>query len=102
MIPGGYAPDYMRRSAELVAFVRELAQTGKVVAAICHGGWMLCSADVVRGKRVTSFFSIRDDLVNAGADWVDEPVVKDWNLITARAPSDLPQFLREVISALAA
>ncbi len=101
VIPGGYAPDYMRRSPELVAFVRELAQAGKPVAAICHGGWMLASADVVRGKRVTSFFSIRDDLVNAGADWVDEPVVRDGNLITARMPPDLPQFLREFISALA-
>lgn len=100
IIPGGYAPDYMRRSKELVAFVRKMAESGKVVAAICHGGWMLASADVVRGKRVTSFFSIRDDLEHAGATWVDEPVVRDWNLITSRVPSDLPTFLREIISAL--
>jgi len=100
IIPGGYAPDYMRRSPELVAFVREMAESGKVVAAICHGGWMLCSARVVRGKRVTSFYAIRDDLENAGATWVDEPVVRDGNLITSRVPSDLPAFLREIISAL--
>ena len=101
VIPGGYAPDYMRRSPELVAFVREMAESGKVVAAICHGGWMLCSARVVRGKRVTSFYAIRDDLANAGATWVDKPVVRDGNLITSRVPSDLPAFLREIISALA-
>ena len=100
VIPGGYAPDYMRRSPELVAFVRELAESGKVVAAICHGGWMLCSARVVEGKRVTSFYAIRDDLENAGATWVDEPVVRDGTLITSRVPSDLPAFLREIIAAL--
>jgi len=101
IIPGGYAPDYMRRSPELVALVRKMAEQGKVVAAICHGGWMLCSARVIKGKRVTSFYAIRDDLENAGATWVDKPVVRDGNLITSRVPSDLPAFLREVISALA-
>ncbi len=100
VIPGGFAPDIMRRSAELVDFVRKLSQTGKVVAAICHGPWMLCSARVVSGKRVTSFVAIRDDLENAGATWVDEPVVRDWNLITSRVPADLPVFMREIISAL--
>ncbi|HIP99299.1 TPA: type 1 glutamine amidotransferase [Candidatus Bipolaricaulota bacterium] len=100
VIPGGYAPDYLRRSPELVALVRELAQSGKPVAAICHGGWLLCSARVVKGKRVTSFYAIRDDLENAGATWVDEPVVRDGNLITSRVPSDLPAFLREIIAAL--
>jgi len=100
VIPGGYAPDYLRRKRELVEFVREMAQAGKVVAAICHGGWMLCSARVVQGKRVTSFYAIRDDLENAGATWVDEPVVVDGNIITSRVPDDLPSFLREIISAL--
>jgi len=100
IIPGGYAPDYMRRSPELVALVRKMAEQGKVVAAICHGGWMLCSARVIKGKRVTSFYAIRDDLENAGATWVDKPVVRDGNLITSRVPSDLPAFLREIISAL--
>ncbi|MCX7751027.1 MAG: type 1 glutamine amidotransferase [Candidatus Bipolaricaulota bacterium] len=101
VIPGGYAPDYLRRSPALVAFVRDMAQAGKPVAAICHGGWMLCSARVVKGKRVTSVPAIRDDLENAGATWVDQEVVQDGNLITARVPSDLPAFLRALIHALA-
>ncbi len=102
IIPGGYAPDIMRRSAELVAFVRKMAQTGKVVASICHGPWVLCSAKVIDGKRVTSFSAIRDDLENAGATWVDEPVVRDWNIITSRVPGDLPGFAREIVSAMVA
>ncbi len=100
VIPGGYAPDYMRRSKELVAFVRALAEKGKVVAAICHGGWVLCSARVVKGKKVTSVSAIRDDLENAGATWVDEEVVQDGNLITSRVPSDLPAFLKAILAAL--
>ncbi len=102
VIPGGYAPDYMRRSPALVAFVREMAESGKPVAAICHGGWMLCSARVVKGKKVTSVPAIRDDLENAGATWVDEPVVVDGNLITSRVPSDLPAFLKAILAALLA
>ncbi|QAA75780.1 MAG: Intracellular protease [Candidatus Bipolaricaulis sibiricus] len=101
VIPGGYAPDNMRRSPALVTFVREMAESGKPVAAICHGGWMLCSARVVAGKRVTSVSAIRDDLENAGATWVDEEVVRDGNLITSRVPSDLPAFLRAIVAALA-
>jgi len=100
VIPGGYAPDYLRRSPELVRFVREMAEAGKPVAAICHGPWMLCSARVVRGKRVTSFFAIRDDLENAGAIWVDEPVVADGNIITSRVPQDLPAFVKALIEVL--
>lgn len=100
VIPGGYAPDYLRRSPELVRFVKNMAEAGKPVAAICHGPWMLCSARVVKGKRVTSFFAIRDDLENAGAIWVDEPVVVDGNIITSRMPQDLPLFLKAVIEAL--
>jgi len=100
VIPGGYAPDYLRRSPELVRFVKDMAEAGKPVAAICHGPWMLCSARVVKGKRVTSFFAIRDDLENAGAIWVDEPVVVDGNIITSRMPQDLPVFLKAVIEAL--
>ena len=101
VIPGGYAPDHLRRKRELVEFVRKMAEGGKVVAAICHGGWMLCSARVVEGKRVTSFYAIRDDLENAGATWVDEPVVVDGNIITSRVPDDLPEFLQAIIAALA-
>ncbi len=100
VIPGGFAPDIMRRNAALVEFVRKMAQSGKVVAAICHGPWMLCSAKVLDGKRVTSFIAIRDDVEHAGATWVDEPVVRDWNIITSRVPDDLPAFTREMIAAL--
>lgn len=101
IIPGGYAPDHMRRSRAMVEFVRRAAESGKVVAAICHGPWMLASAGVIRGKRVTGFASIQDDLVNAGAEYSDCKVVRDANLITSRMPSDLPDFCREIIEALA-
>ncbi|MBU2547003.1 MAG: type 1 glutamine amidotransferase [Proteobacteria bacterium] len=101
VIPGGYAPDHMRRNPAMVGLVREMDAAGKVVAAICHAGWMLTSADIVRGRRLTSFFAIRDDLVHAGAQWVDEEVVIDGNLITSRTPDDLPVFMKAVIAALA-
>lgn len=100
IIPGGYAPDHMRRYPEMVKLVRDHDQAGKVVAAICHAGWMLASARILKGRTVTSFVAIRDDLVNAGATWVDEPVVVDKNLITSRKPDDLPVFMRTVIQAL--
>jgi protease I len=100
VIPGGYAPDRMRRFPDMVRLVREAHNAGKVVAAICHAGWMLASADIVRGRTVTSFFAIRDDLVHAGAKWVDEEVAVDGNLITSRKPEDLPAFCREIIKAL--
>ena len=100
IVPGGFAPDYMRRSEAMVQFVREMDQQGKVVAAICHAGWMLVSADVIRGRRATCFHSIRDDLVDAGAEYLDEEVVRDGNLITSRVPDDLPAFCREIIGAL--
>lgn len=100
IIPGGYAPDLMRRYPAMVRLVREAFQQGKIVAAICHAGWMLVSADVLRGRRATSFFAIKDDMVNAGAEWVDEEVVRDGNLITSRMPSDLPAFCRTIIIAL--
>jgi protease I len=100
IVPGGYAPDIMRRHEAMVRLVREAARHGKVVAAICHAGWMLASADVVRGKEATCFFSIKDDLVNAGARWVDREVVVDGTLITSRKPDDLPAFCREIVRAL--
>ena len=100
VIPGGYAPDLMRRYPEMVRIVREAHQKGKVVAAICHAGWMLVSAGILKGKRVTGFFSIKDDLVNAGASYVDAEMVRDGNLITSRKPDDLPAFCREIIAAL--
>jgi len=100
IIPGGYAPDHMRRHPAMVGLVKDADAQGKVVAAICHAGWMLVSADVVRGKKATCFFAIRDDLVNAGADYVDAEVVRDGNIITSRVPGDLPAFCRTIIQTL--
>jgi protease I len=100
VIPGGYAPDLMRRSEAMVNFVKDLNALGKVVAAICHAGWMIASAEIVNGRRLTSFFSIKDDLIHAGAHWTDQEVVVDGNLITSRTPNDLPVFMKAVISAL--
>jgi protease I len=101
IIPGGYAPDHMRRHPQMVQLVRECAESGKVVAAICHAGWMLASADILQGRTVTSFFAIKDDLVHAGAKYVDQEVVIDANIITSRTPDDLPSFLKAIIAALA-
>jgi protease I len=101
VVPGGYAPDMMRRHTAMVNLVREAAQQGKVVAAICHAGWMLVSAGVLKGRKATSFFSIKDDLTAAGADWQDAEVVVDGNLITSRRPDDLPAFCRAIVAALA-
>jgi protease I len=100
IIPGGYAPDRMRRHKAMVDLVREAARQGKVVAAICHGGWMLASAEVIRGRRVTGFFAIKDDLVHAGGLYEDSEVVRDGNVITSRVPDDLPAFCRAIIQAL--
>ena len=100
IIPGGYSPDRMRRHRSLLDFVRKLFESGGVVAFICHGGWVPISAEIVRGRRVTSFFSIADDLQNAGAEWVDEEVVQDGNLISSRDPQDLPAFCRAIIAAV--
>lgn len=100
VIPGGYSPDHMRRHPKMVDLVREAAQQGKVVAAICHAGWMLASAGVIKGKRVTCYFSIKDDVVNAGGEYEDSEVVQDANIITSRQPDDLPAFCRTIISAL--
>ena len=100
VIPGGYAPDRMRRFWPMVKLFRELDAAGKVVAAICHAGWMLASAEILQGRTATSFFAIKDDLVHAGANWVDQEVVVDGKLITSRTPDDLPAFMRAVIEAL--
>ncbi len=101
LIPGGYAPDRMRRHPAMVALVRQAVQSGKVVAAICHAPWMLASAEVLQGRAVTGFYSIKDDLIHAGAHYRDAEVVVDGNLITSRQPGDLPAFCRAIIKALA-
>lgn len=100
VIPGGFAPDYMRRTASMVNLVRQSYEAGKVVAAICHAGSMLVSARILRGTTMTCFRSIKDDVINAGANYVDQEVVRDRNLITSRVPDDLPAFCREIIGAL--
>ena len=100
IIPGGYSPDHMRRSPAMVEFVAELHKQGNIVAAICHGGWMLASADIIQGAEVTSFYSIKDDLEHAGANWVDLKVVKYENIITSRNPDDLPAFCTAIIEAV--
>ncbi len=101
IIPGGWAPDALRRSEAVKKFVASVDEAGGLVAAICHGGWVLASAGVAAGRRVTSSPAIRDDLSNAGADWVDAAVVVDRNLVTSRRPADLPAFMPAVIAILA-
>ncbi len=100
IIPGGYAPDLMRRYPSMVKLVRDAHDQGKVIGAICHAGWMLVSAGILRGKQATCFFAIRDDLINAGAEYFDQEVVRDGKLVTSRMPDDLPAFCREIILAL--
>lgn len=100
VIPGGYAPDHIRRHAKANQFVREMDAQGKLVAAICHAGWVLISAGVLKGRRVTCFFAIKDDVINAGALYQDAEVVVDRNLVTSRMPDDLPAFCRAAIEVL--
>ena len=100
IIPGGWAPDFLRRHKEINDFVRELFEQNKLVASICHGGWVLVSADVLKGKKATSFSAIKDDVINAGAEYIDEEVVVYQNLITSRNPYDLPAFCVEIIKFL--
>ncbi|MEI6221883.1 MAG: type 1 glutamine amidotransferase domain-containing protein [bacterium] len=100
IIPGGFAPDFMRRVPRMIEFVRASVLLGKIVAAICHGPWMLASANVLHGKKATCFFAIADDIRNAGAHYLDQEVVRDGNIITSRKPSDLPAFCREIIQTL--
>ena len=100
IIPGGYSPDHMRRHPGMVKLVREAHEQGKVVAAICHGPWVLCSTQALKGKKATCFFAIKDDVINAGATYVDQEVVRDGNLITSRKPDDLPAFVKTITEAL--
>jgi protease I len=100
VIPGGYAPDILRRSKKVLELTREIFDAGKPVAFICHAGWVPISAGIVRGKRGTSVGAIKDDLVNAGMLWEDSPVVVDGNMITSRTPADLGPFCRAIIGVL--
>jgi protease I len=100
IIPGGYAPDRMRRHQPMLELVKGIYDQGGVVAFICHAGWVPISAGIVEGKTATSVSAIRDDMINAGAEWVDKEVVVDGNLISSRGPSDLPAFCRAIIETL--
>lgn len=100
VIPGGYAPDILRRHKEVNTFVRDMHKEGKLVAAICHGGWVPISAGILKGKKTTAFYAIKDDMVNAGAEFLDKEVVVDGNLITSRNPYDLPAFCSKIIKFL--
>jgi protease I len=98
--PGGFAPDYIRRHTEATRFVHEIHLANKLVAAICHGPWVLCSSNVLNGRKATSFFAIKDDVIHAGAEWSDAEVVVDGNLVTSRKPEDLPAFALACIQVL--
>jgi len=100
IVPGGYAPDKMRRDADMVRLVKQADAAGKVIASICHGPWMFAEADILKGRRLTSVPAIKTDLINAGASWCDEEVVVDKNLITSRTPPDLPAYAKAIIQAL--
>lgn len=100
VIPGGFAPDYIRRHESMLKLVRDVHAAGKPVAAVCHGPWVLCSTPALKGKKATGFYSIKDDVVNAGATWVDQEVCVDGNVITSRKPDDLPAFMAAVLKAL--
>ncbi len=102
ILPGGFAPDFLRRSPAMISFVQKLHDQGKVLAAICHGPWMLCSTNALKGgRKATCFFAIKDDVINAGADYTDAEVIRDGNIITSRKPDDLPAFMRATMAALA-
>ena len=97
LAPGGWAPDKIRRDAAVLDLIRALDASGKMVATICHGPWILISAGILRGRTLTSTVGIRDDVKNAGATWVDEPVVVDRNIISSRVPKDLPVFGKAMV-----
>jgi protease I len=100
VIPGGFAPDFIRRTEAMIRLASDMAEKGKVVAAICHGPWVLCSTQALKGKKATCFFAIKDDVSNAGAHYVDAEVVRDGNLITSRKPDDLPAFMQAIFQAV--
>jgi len=100
VVPGGWAPDKLRREPDVLRLLRALDERGALVATICHGPWVLISAGIVRGRRMTSTVGIRDDLVNAGARWVDEPAVVDGHIVSARVPKDLPAFAKAMLQVL--
>ena len=100
VVPGGWAPDKLRRSPAVTALVRAMDETGKTIGIICHGGWVPISAGIMRGRKATGSIGIKDDLVNAGATWVDAPAFREGNLVWGRVVADIPDFCRELVLAL--
>lgn len=100
IVPGGYAPDILRRYSSMVNLVHDANKQGKIISSICHGAWLLCSAKILRGRTITCFSAIKDDVIHAGANYVDREVVVDKNLVTSRKPEDLPAFMRETLKLL--
>lgn len=100
VVPGGWAPDKLRRYPAVLDLVRGVYRQGKIVGAICHAGWVLASAGILKGHRATGSLGIKDDLVNAGAQWVDEPAFRDGNLVWGRVVEDIPDFCRELVAAI--
>ena len=100
LVPGGFAPDKLRRDEHVLRITREFNEANKPIAYICHAGWILISADILRGRKATSTPGIKDDMINAGAEWVDEPLVVDGNHISSRRPPDLPLFAKALVNML--
>jgi len=100
LFPGGYSPDGLRLHKGVLNIVRDCYKKGKIVAAICHGPWVPISAGIMKGKKATCYIAVKDDLINAGAEYLDVPAIRDGNIITGRVPDDLPEFCQEIISAL--
>ncbi len=101
VVPGGWGPDKLRRYPAVLKLVRDVYNQGKIIASICHGGWVLISAGIVAGHKATGSVGIRDDLLNAGATWVDKPAFRDGNLVWGRVVADIPAFCRELVEAIA-
>ncbi|MFJ8069075.1 type 1 glutamine amidotransferase domain-containing protein [Peribacillus sp. NPDC096447] len=100
LVPGGWAPDKIRRFPEVISLIQSMEDSKKPIGQICHAGWVLISAKILQGKNVTSTPGIKDDMENAGATWIDKPVVVDGNLVSSRRPPDLPDYLRELINVI--
>ncbi|MBN2018724.1 MAG: type 1 glutamine amidotransferase [Sedimentisphaerales bacterium] len=100
VVPGGFAPDFMRRNEDMVKFANDMVNAGKIIASICHGAWLLCSTSILKDKTATCYMAVRDDVKNAGAHYVDEECVVYENLITSRKPDDLPAFCKAILKAL--
>lgn len=100
VIPGGYAPDKMRRYPKVLEFLKQMDEAGKPIGIICHAGWVTVSAGILRGRNATSVGAIKDDMINAGVNWVDEQVVVDKNLVSSRTPADLPEYMKAYLNLL--